>query len=107
MAAVTSSGVASSAEEKSFRGDHGEHIVRSCKLPAVAVAIFFGAACEAPDKPAKPERIVVLVRQLGDKEYAKREAATRELDAIGEPARDALTKAAAGDDAEIRERAQK
>jgi uncharacterized protein (TIGR03067 family) len=52
-------------------------------------------------------RIAALVRQLGDKEFIKREAASKELDAIGEPARDALKKAAAGGDAEVRQRAEK
>ncbi|HKB05420.1 MAG TPA: TIGR03067 domain-containing protein [Gemmataceae bacterium] len=61
----------------------------------------------APEKPATPERIAELVRQLGDKEFAKREAAGKELDAIGEPAREALKTAVASGDAEVRERARK
>src|SRR5687768_14697252 len=82
-----------------------------CGLLGVAVAALFapefGNWTDGADKEATPERIAVLIRQLGDKEFAKREAAQKELDAIGEPARDALKKAAAGDDAEVRERAKK
>ena len=59
--------------------------------------------------PAEPvaDRVARFVQQLGDKSFAKREEASKELDAIGEPARDALKKAAGGDDAEVRERAKK
>jgi uncharacterized protein (TIGR03067 family) len=46
-----------------------------------------------------------LIKQLGHKEYAKREAASKELDAIGEPALGALRKAAKDGDAETRRRA--
>jgi len=85
--------------------------VRTYGLLGVAVAALFapelGNWLDGADKEATPERIAVLIRQLGDKEFAKREAASKELDAIGEPARDALKKAAAGDDAEVRERALK
>lgn len=56
---------------------------------------------------AKRDRIASLIRQLGDDDFAKREAATEELDAIGEPALDALRKAATDDDPEIRRRAEK
>ena len=54
------------------------------------------------------DRIIRLIGQLGDDAYAKREAASRELEAIGEPALAALRKAAAAsDDIEIRVRAEK
>ena len=85
--------------------------VRTCELLGVAVAAIlaagFGNWLDVSDKEATPERIAALIRQLGDKEFAKREAANKELDDIGEPARDALTKAAQSDDAEVRERAKK
>jgi hypothetical protein len=49
-----------------------------------------------------------LIKQLGHEEFTKREAASKELDAIGEPALDALRKAAASDgDVEIRRRAER
>jgi hypothetical protein len=53
------------------------------------------------------ERIAALIRQLGDEKFATRQAASNELEAIGEPALDALRKAAAsGGNAEIRRRAE-
>jgi uncharacterized protein (TIGR03067 family) len=64
----------------------------------------------APPPPAKApvDRIADLIQQLGHKEFAKREAAGKELEAIGEPALDGLRKAAAANvDAEIRQRAEK
>src|SRR5262249_3388999 len=77
----------------------------------IVVGLAFGPVAEpvatAPDKPATPERIADLIRQLGDKDFAKREAASQELDAIGEPARAALKSAVASRDAEVGERARK
>jgi uncharacterized protein (TIGR03067 family) len=62
-----------------------------------------GADKKGPDA----ERIVQLIRQLGDDNFRKREAASKQLTAIGEPALPALKKAAASDaDAEIRRRAR-
>jgi uncharacterized protein (TIGR03067 family) len=71
-------------------------------VPAGAVAALAG-----PREEAKRERIAILVRQLGDEKYVKREEASMELDAIGEPALDALRKATTDDDAETRQRAAK
>jgi uncharacterized protein (TIGR03067 family) len=52
-------------------------------------------------------RITRLIQQLGDDDFAKREGASKELGAIGEPALAALRKAAASsDDIEIRVRAE-
>jgi uncharacterized protein (TIGR03067 family) len=60
-----------------------------------------------PDNGADAERVAKLIKQLGDAAFAKREAASKELEAIGEPALAALRKAAASDsDAEIRRRAE-
>jgi RNA polymerase sigma factor (sigma-70 family) len=57
---------------------------------------------------ADADRITGLLQQLGHDKFAKREAATAELAAIGEPALRALRKAAAaGADEEIRQRAAK
>jgi WD40 repeat protein len=62
----------------------------------------------APDRKAERQRITGLIRQLGDPRYARREAATRELLAIGMPALEALHRAAeAGADLEVRRRAAK
>ena len=61
-----------------------------------------------PDRETMTDRVARLIRQLGHDDFAKREAASKELDAIGEPALDALRKASASDgDAEIRRRAER
>jgi uncharacterized protein (TIGR03067 family) len=54
----------------------------------------------------KAERIARLIVQLGDDSFDKRAAATKELIAIGEPARPALRKATANVDLEISRRAR-
>jgi uncharacterized protein (TIGR03067 family) len=66
-----------------------------------------GALRADPVKETEPERIARLIQQLGNDAFARREAASKELDAIGEPAVAALRKAASSsDDAEIRRRAE-
>ena len=57
--------------------------------------------------PPNTDDINQLIRQLGSPEFAEREAATRRLQAIGEPAVEALRKATEGsDDPEVRHRAR-
>jgi hypothetical protein len=81
----------------------------------LAVAVRPGPAGE-PEKPApapaadaenekQKARIAELVGQLGDKEWARREAAGEELLRIGRPAEAAVAEAAAGKDAEAATRA--
>jgi uncharacterized protein (TIGR03067 family) len=61
-----------------------------------------------PGKGTEAESIARLIKQLGDDAFPKREAATRRLKEIGEPALEALRKAAASDsDPEIRARAER
>src|SRR5262245_31069946 len=68
---------------------------------AVETAQLYGGFDE------QEERIARLIKQLGHDEFAKREAASEELEAIGAPALPALRKAAAsGPDAETRSRAE-
>src|SRR5437868_5179569 len=53
----------------------------------------------------EPEaEIARLVRQLGDDDFDQREAASKRLEEIGEPALDALGKAMASHDPEVRRR---
>jgi WD40 repeat protein len=61
----------------------------------------------APVSAAEPDarEIAQLVKQLGDDQFAKREAATARLKEIGEPALDALARAKASEDPEVRRRA--
>jgi hypothetical protein len=60
-----------------------------------------------PGNEANAKRIASLIRQLGHKDFAKRQAASKELDAIGAPALDGLRKAATDDDPEVRRRAER
>jgi uncharacterized protein (TIGR03067 family) len=61
-----------------------------------------------PGKETEAETIARLIQQLGDDVFAKREAASKALDAIGKPALGPLRKAAASSgDAEIRLRARR
>src|SRR5258708_306480 len=74
----------------------------------LTLAVGAGGVRANPDLDPKAERIAALIRQLGHGEFAKREAAGRELEAIGEPAFAALQKAAVDSDApEIRTRAKR
>lgn len=62
---------------------------------------------DTPPRPAKTADISKLIRLLGDDVFESREAAQRKLEAIGEPALDALRKAALGsDDVELKTRAK-
>src|SRR5262249_42271447 len=75
------------------------------------VGVVFLAAArsgigDSPDEHMAA-RVARLVKQLGHDEFDKRQEASQELDAIGEPALDALRKATSHEDAEIRQRATK
>jgi hypothetical protein len=75
------------------------------------LALVIGTAVPAlsPSRTSKadPEQIEELIYQLGSKSFAQRQAATKALDAISQPALAALREAAAhSDDAEIRRRAR-
>jgi formylglycine-generating enzyme required for sulfatase activity len=59
-----------------------------------------------PGKDPDAERIAGLVRQLGDKRYANREAAGKGLAAVGEKALPAVREAAASPDLEVSTRAR-
>ena len=74
----------------------------------VFLAAGFSDLNGGPHKDVAPERLARLIKQLGDGAFAKREAASKELEAIGEPALSALREAAASNnDIEIRRRADK
>jgi RNA polymerase sigma factor (sigma-70 family) len=61
-----------------------------------------------PGNEADAEKIARLIKQLGDDAIEKREAASKELEAIGTPALAAVRNAAASsDDAEIRQRSER
>jgi len=82
--------------------------MRAAALSLLAIVLAFAAGDEVarpgPGEAAQRDRIAALIRQLGDKEFAKREAASKDLDTIGEPALPALRKATTDGDAEVRRR---
>jgi uncharacterized protein (TIGR03067 family) len=82
--------------------------MRVCVLICVAIVCGSGVGlCRAKlDQETREERIVRLIRQLGHEKFAKREAASKELDALGAPALDALRKAATAGDPEVQRRAE-
>jgi hypothetical protein len=101
-----------------------------CAIPALLVLTALAAADEpaAPDvpsipctpasapasrpsEPAIPPQLLAhvdeLIAQLGDERFEQREAAHEKLEAIGEPARAALTRAVESTDAEVADRASR
>ena len=83
--------------------------MRPCLLASLLAGLILCAAVPVPagDLPKKPdrERIAALLVQLGDRKFARREAATKALAAIGEPAWYPLHKLAhTGPDLEVRSR---
>ncbi len=76
-------------------------------LICILLAIQAGALRGDPNKNSAPTRIAFLIEQLGDRKYVKREAASKELERIGEPALGPLRQAATTSrDLEIRRRAE-
>jgi hypothetical protein len=67
------------------------------------LCVFAGGAIA--ERPAGPEKIPLLIQQLGDSDVALRREAERELARLGLSARDALRSAAQCDTPEIRRRA--
>jgi RNA polymerase sigma factor (sigma-70 family) len=65
-----------------------------------------GTQPSQPPAPADAARIARLIEQLGSDVFAERQNATKELEAIGAPAMEALRQAALSGDAERRRRAE-
>jgi hypothetical protein len=79
-----------------------------CAAVALALVAGAGRLRGNSDTAAKPNHVAALIKQLGDKAFTKREAASKELADIGEPALAALQKAAiSSDDLELRRRAER
>jgi hypothetical protein len=68
--------------------------MRTNLLVCATVSLGLTAAPVIPGgdagKAATPDRLAQLIRQLGDKQFAKREAASKELEALGAAALPAL-----------------
>jgi hypothetical protein len=78
-------------------------------LPLAALGLWFIAIpAPATDKAEKADaaRIANLVAQLGNDDFEEREKASSGLDALGEPALDALRQALKSTDEEVRKRAE-
>src|SRR5262245_49977844 len=69
-----------------------ECAMRSYVIGIVLLAAPGGLLSDLPDEPLA-DRVVRLIKQLGHEKYAKREQASKELEAIGAPALDALRQA--------------
>jgi hypothetical protein len=76
-------------------------------VAVVASTLAGGTRCEGAGGDRTADRIAGLVAQLGDDQFARREAAERTLAAIARPALPALRKAATDGDAEVRARAER
>jgi formylglycine-generating enzyme required for sulfatase activity len=70
----------------------------------VPVCLLFISLGLAQGEDIDAARVAVLVKQLGDDTFAKREAATKALEALGDKALPALVQALDNDDLEIRRR---
>jgi len=84
--------------------------IRPAWYAALALAISGGQLIGAPiaSKPgnAPPSRVDVLIRQLGDRDYFKRQQAQAELAKLGFDAFDALSDATTDEDLEVASRAK-
>jgi uncharacterized protein (TIGR03067 family) len=79
-------------------------------IAIVGMVILIAARTGSSDagKETAAARVARLVAQLGADRFAQREAASKELEAVGEPALPALRKAAASsDNLEVRRRAER
>ncbi|HZT83348.1 MAG TPA: hypothetical protein VFA26_24165 [Gemmataceae bacterium] len=74
-------------------------------LLGLGLASVGGVRTTAADK-ADADRIAKLIQQLGSDSYAERSRAAKDLEGIGAPALQALKKAAASDDLEVRKAAE-
>src|SRR5690349_11004616 len=72
----------------------------------LALGIVLTAALLARSDTPTAAEIERLIKQLGDDDFDRREAAAKRLDAIGEPALEAVRKARDSDDPEVRQRAR-
>jgi hypothetical protein len=79
-----------------------------CAAVPLALTGGTGLVWANPYEKTRTDRVLSLIYQLGDNDFAKREAASRELAGIGEPALAALRNAlASSGDLEVRRRAER
>jgi hypothetical protein len=79
-------------------------------LPVLVLGLGFGLLATLPgtaaETAASPEKISKLIEKMGSSDFEDREEAQKQLDAIGEPALEALKKAMSSEDTEVRRRAE-
>ena len=78
-----------------------------CSSPVMGTSCHVVFAPAAASEPGGSGEIQGFVKQLGSDEFNEREAATKRLKVVGEPALDALHKALTSDDLEVRRRARR
>src|SRR5262249_40891120 len=85
--------------------------MRTCVFMLATIALTFVAGIEISrgdsDTKAKSDQVDALIKQLGDRQFTRREEASKELEALGKPALRALRKAATSKDPEVRRRAER
>src|SRR5262245_6067512 len=90
--------------QSSFTEEH----MRAYLIVGAVVGVILAAQTGTLRGDPGKDRIARLIKQLGDDAFAKRQAATKELEATGAPALAALRNAAAtSGDLEIRRRAKR
>jgi hypothetical protein len=79
-------------------------------LPVLMMGLGFGLLATLPgtaaETAASPEKVSKLIEKMGSSDFEDREEAQKQLDAIGEPALEALKKAMSSEDIEVRRRAE-
>jgi hypothetical protein len=86
-----------------------EETMRPWQFLCLAAAFGLAVECEvvkSAGKKAETNKIGELIKSLGHDRFARREAASKELEAVGAPALASLRKAASADDPEVQRRAQ-
>jgi hypothetical protein len=74
-------------------------------LLTMILCVGLGTVIAVPSSPSDQNKISQLIAKLGSENFRERDAASKELDAIGEPALEALQKAAKSTDMETANRA--
>src|SRR5262249_42355185 len=83
-------------------------LVRPCCYCFLLCLAFSGPLLLGAAPPTDPaSEAEWLIAQLGSEKFSERKAASKRLEALGEPALDALHKAMRSDDLEVRHRARR
>src|SRR5262245_37602276 len=75
-------------------------------LPVLLLGLLLAGMATGADGPTDRQRIDSLIQQLGSPRFSERQAASKQLEAIGAPVLDALKKVAAGTEPDKRRRSE-